>query len=48
VAFSALLKPAEATAPELKALLAKPAGRLDLEVTIGNYGLGRLSILLAS
>jgi hypothetical protein len=48
VTFQALLKSDEVTAPELKALLASPAGRLDLEVNIGNYGVGRLSILLGT
>lgn len=48
LSFRHLLKPAETNSPELTALLAKPAGRLDLEVGIGNYGVGRISILFAS
>jgi hypothetical protein len=48
VSFHALLKSSEANSPEITALLAKPAGRLDLEVNIGNYGVGHISILMAS
>jgi hypothetical protein len=47
MSFKGLLTPAETGTPELTALLAKPAGHLDLEITVSNYGMGKLSILMA-
>ncbi len=43
--FKTLLKAAETGTPEITELLAKPAARLDVEVTVSNYGVGKMSVL---
>lgn len=42
-----MLRPADPAAPGVAGVLAKPAARLDMEITIANYGVGKASLLFS-
>jgi hypothetical protein len=47
VRFRELLPPSAALSAPVAAVLARPVGRLDIELTVAGYAGGRLSLLLA-